>query len=159
MSALFPKRLRGKLIGLFMGAGSVGSAIGLAVGSWIAVSWGWRYVFGLVAIPGLIFAIMFFFTRDYKTVELTIRASEAKDSAIRRHMTTKDILVSLFGAPMNVGNLFKHHPRSFLCRRYVNLVAYFLHPSCQAHGGRSRHEGRYDLCRCYWREFSRGPRS
>ncbi len=99
MSAMFPKTLRGKLIGLFMGAGAIGSAIGLAVGSWIAVSWGWRYVFGVVAIPGLIFAIMFFFTRDYKTVELTIRASEAKDSAIRRNMTTKDILVSLFGVP------------------------------------------------------------
>ncbi len=99
ISALFPKRLRSRLIGVFMGAGTMGSAIGVALGGWIAVSWGWRHAFGIVGIPGLIFAIMFFFIRDYKTVELTIRAGEARDSAIRRMMTKMDILANLFGRP------------------------------------------------------------
>ncbi len=99
ISALFPRRLRSRLIGLFMGAGTLGSAIGVALGGWIAVSWGWRHAFGIVGIPGLIFAIMFFFIRDYKTVELTIKASQAKDSAVRRMMTKTDIIVNLFGRP------------------------------------------------------------
>jgi MFS transporter, Spinster family, sphingosine-1-phosphate transporter len=99
ISALFPQRLRSRLIGVFMGAATLGSAIGVALGGWIAVSWGWRYAFGIVGIPGLIFAVMFFFTRDYKTVELTMRAGEAKDSAIRRMMTKKDIMANLFGRP------------------------------------------------------------
>ena len=99
ISALFPQRLRSRLIGVFMGAATLGSAIGVALGGWIAVSWGWRYAFGIVGIPGLIFAVMFFFVRDYKTVELTIRASQAKDSAIRRMMTKRDIIANLFGRP------------------------------------------------------------
>jgi MFS family permease len=99
ISALFPQRLRSRLIGVFMGAATLGSAIGVALGGWIAVSWGWRHAFGVVGIPGLIFAVMFFFTRDYKTVELTIRASEARDSAIRRTMTKRDIVENLFGRP------------------------------------------------------------
>lgn len=99
ISALFPQRLRSRLIGVFMGAATLGSAIGVALGGWIAVSWGWRHAFGIVGIPGLIFAVMFFFVRDYRTVELTIKASEAKDSAIRRMMTKRDIIANLFGRP------------------------------------------------------------
>jgi MFS family permease len=99
ISALFPRRLRSRLIGVFMGAATLGSAIGVALGGWIAVSWGWRHAFGIVGIPGMIFAVMFFFTRDYKTVELTIRASEASDSAVRRMMTRRDIAAHLFGRP------------------------------------------------------------
>lgn len=99
ISALFPQRLRSRLIGVFMGAGTLGSAIGVALGGWIAVHWGWRHAFGIVGIPGLIFAIMFFFIRDYKTVELTISASQAKGSAIRRNMSARDIMANLFGRP------------------------------------------------------------
>ncbi len=106
ISALFPQRLRSRLIGVFMGAATLGSAIGVALGGWIAVTWGWRYAFGIVGIPGLIFAIMFFFIRDYKTVELTIQAGEAKDSAARRMMTKTDILMNLFGRPSIVALYF-----------------------------------------------------
>jgi MFS family permease len=106
ISALFPQRLRSRLIGLFMGGATLGSAIGVALGGWIAVTWGWRYAFGIVGIPGLIFAIMFFFIRDYKTVELTIQAGEAKDSAARRMMTKTDILMNLFGRPSIVALYF-----------------------------------------------------
>jgi len=99
ISALFPQRLRSRLIGVFMGAATLGSAIGVALGGWIAVTWGWRHAFGIVGIPGLIFAIMFFFVRDYKTVELTIKTGQARDAAIRRMMTKTEIMANLFGRP------------------------------------------------------------
>jgi len=31
---------------------------------------GWKHAFGIVAVPGLIIAIMFLFMKDYKTVDL-----------------------------------------------------------------------------------------
>ena len=40
ISALFPARLRASLIGLFMGASSLGVAVGVVLGGWIAATFG-----------------------------------------------------------------------------------------------------------------------
>jgi sugar phosphate permease len=44
--------------------------MGVAIGGIIATHWGWRHALGLVAIPGLVIAFLFFFVKDYKTVGL-----------------------------------------------------------------------------------------
>ncbi|MFH0787898.1 MAG: MFS transporter, partial [Pseudomonadota bacterium] len=99
ISALFPQRLRSTLIGIFFGAGAVGAAFGVMLGGWIAFHYGWRHAFGIVAIPGLIFAILFFFIRDYRTVGLTISAQESQDLSARRKMTRREIMKDLLGKP------------------------------------------------------------
>lgn len=48
----------------------LGSALGVTLGGFIAANWGWRHALGLVALPGLVIAVLFFFVKDYKTVKL-----------------------------------------------------------------------------------------
>ena len=70
IAALYPQEKRSWMMGLWNASIPLGSAIGVALGGIIATHWGWRHAFGLVALPGLIVAILFFFIRDYKTIGL-----------------------------------------------------------------------------------------
>lgn len=71
ISALYPKEKRSWMMGIWNAAIPLGGAIGVAVGGIIAAKWGWRSAFGIVALPGLIVAILFLFIKDYKTIGLT----------------------------------------------------------------------------------------
>jgi MFS family permease len=110
ISALFPSRLRASLMGIFIGAGTLGAAIGVVLGGWIATHYGWRHVFGVVGLPGLVFALLFFFVRDYKTIDLTVSSRGADGSTVQRKMNKKDIWQNIFTKPslalMCVGQIF-----------------------------------------------------
>jgi len=71
IASLFPKRLRGVLLGAFFAAASLGAVLGVVLGGVIAAKWGWKAAFGVVGIPGLVLALLYLFVRDYKTVALT----------------------------------------------------------------------------------------
>ncbi|MCK5820839.1 MAG: MFS transporter [Bacteroidales bacterium] len=77
ISAMYPKEKRSWIMGLWNASIPLGAAIGVAVGGIIAANWGWKSAFGLVAAPGLIIAILFFFVKDYKTVPLYTGRVEA----------------------------------------------------------------------------------
>lgn len=127
ISALFPQRLRSTLIGVFLGASPLGAALGVMLGGWIATHYGWRHAFGVVAAPGLIFAVLFFFIRDYKTVELTISVTEAESAIGRRTMTGKEILKVLLGTPSLVAIYFGTVLGLFFCSAVVSwLPVYFM---------------------------------
>jgi len=70
LSALYPENKRAWRMGLWNAAIPLGSAIGVALGGILASHFGWRAALGAVAIPGLIVAILFFFVKDYKTIDL-----------------------------------------------------------------------------------------
>jgi len=70
ISGLYPKEKRSWMMGIWNASIPLGGAIGVALGGVIAAKWGWRSAFGVVALPGLIVAILFFFIKDYKTVGL-----------------------------------------------------------------------------------------
>jgi MFS family permease len=70
ISAMYPIEKRSWMLGLWNASIPLGSAMGVAIGGIIATHWGWRHALGIVAIPGLIVAGMFFFVKDYKTVGL-----------------------------------------------------------------------------------------
>src|SRR5512137_2046014 len=70
ISALFPEKMRSLIVGLWNSSIPIGMACGLLAGGYIATHWGWRHAFGIVALPGLIISILFFFVKDYKTVGL-----------------------------------------------------------------------------------------
>ena len=70
ISAMYPQEKRSWMLGLWNASIPLGSAIGVALGGLIATTWGWRHALGLVAIPGLIVAVLFLFVKDYKTVSL-----------------------------------------------------------------------------------------
>jgi MFS family permease len=87
ISGLFPLEKRSKMIGLWNASIPLGSAIGVAMGGFIAQAFGWKHAFGLVAFPGLIVAILFFFVKDYKTVDLSF----INKTNVKVKMRTRDV--------------------------------------------------------------------
>jgi len=100
ISALYPQEKRSWMMGLWNASIPLGSAIGVALGGVIATYWGWRHAFGLVAIPGLVVAILFFFVKDYKTVELVKNGSPQES---KNHkpvaMNTRDVIMEFLKKP------------------------------------------------------------
>lgn len=76
LSKVFPIRHRSKYIGVFDAAAPFGVALGMVVGGYIGMVYGWRHAFGLVAIPGIIFAAMSMFIRDYHTIPIYKQAKK-----------------------------------------------------------------------------------
>lgn len=79
ISALFPEAARARMIGIWNASIPLGSALGIAVGGLVADHLGWRYAFGIVALPGLVVGLLFFGVTDYRTVELVHGGSGAGD--------------------------------------------------------------------------------
>jgi predicted MFS family arabinose efflux permease len=70
ISALYPEKRRAFMVGIWNASIPLGMAAGIVIGGLIASRWGWRHAFGIVALPGLIIALLFLFVKDYKTVGL-----------------------------------------------------------------------------------------
>jgi len=105
ISALYPEEKRAFMVGIWNASIPVGMAAGIVLGGFIATHWGWRHAFGIVALPGLIIALMFFFIRDYKTVGLEKRVErrepglEKGAGASAEKMTKMDIVRAFAGTP------------------------------------------------------------
>jgi len=99
LSGLFPPEKRSRMMGLWNMSIPLGVAAGIAVGGFVAEYWGWRHAFGVVAIPGAITAILFFFVKDYKTVDLvkTVGSSDARNKKVR--MSKMDIFREFIHTP------------------------------------------------------------
>ena len=95
ISGLYPIEKRSKMMGLWNASIPLGSAIGVLLGGIIAMRLGWKHAFGLVAFPGLIVAILFFFVKDYKTVDLSF--IDKRQNRIR--MERKDMFREFFNKP------------------------------------------------------------
>jgi MFS family permease len=95
ISGLYPIDKRSKMMGLWNASIPLGSAIGVLLGGIIAVRLGWKHAFGIVALPGLIVAILFYFIKDYKTVDLSFFDTSNKKVRMER----KDIFKEFFNKP------------------------------------------------------------
>src|SRR5205823_10604983 len=60
----FPLSIRGRVMSYFYVAIPFGSAIGYAIGGFVAAHWGWQRAFLVVAPPGVLLGILCFFRRD-----------------------------------------------------------------------------------------------
>ena len=108
MSALYPQEKRSLMMGLWNASIPLGSAIGVAIGGIIAAHWGWRHALGIVAIPGFIIAILFFFIKDYKTIGLE-RTVEVPSKAANRkkvRMSIMDTLAEFLSKPSLIFTYF-----------------------------------------------------
>jgi len=76
ISAIFPEHKRARMLGIWNASIPLGSAMGIALGGFIAEHYGWRHAFGVVAVPGILVALLFFFVRDYQTVALIQTVSD-----------------------------------------------------------------------------------
>src|SRR5205807_9188557 len=60
----FPLSIRGRVMSYFYVGIPVGSAIGYAIGGFVAAHWGWQTAFFVVAPPGILLGLACFFRRD-----------------------------------------------------------------------------------------------
>jgi MFS family permease len=103
ISGMYPIDKRSKMMGLWNASIPLGSAIGVTMGGIIASAWGWKHAFGIVAIPGLIIAILFLFVKDYKTVDLSFidksnnKIRMEKKDMIREFLNKPSVLLTYFG--------------------------------------------------------------
>jgi len=102
ISGMYPMEKRSKMMGLWNASIPLGSAIGVTMGGIIASTWGWKHAFGIVAIPGLIIAILFLFVKDYKTVDL----SKIDKANNRIKMERKDIIREFLKKPSVIFTYF-----------------------------------------------------
>lgn len=92
IAALFPEKERARFVGIWNASIPLGSALGIALGGLIASQWGWRSAFGLVALPGLVVALLFYGVKDYRSVELIKTGPIDSGSGLRRGMTAGEIV-------------------------------------------------------------------
>ncbi|MCE5347965.1 MAG: MFS transporter [Bacteroidales bacterium] len=102
ISGLYPIDKRSKMMGLWNASIPLGTAIGVMLGGIIAVKFGWKHAFGLVAIPGFIVAILFLFVKDYKTVDLSFVDKSNKKVRMER----KDIVREFLNKPSVIFTYF-----------------------------------------------------
>lgn len=82
LAGAYPVQVRARTMGIWNAFIPLGAAVGFLVGGYVGQNWGWRHAFGLVAAPGVILAVLFWFTKDYRTVALTEEDLEGKPIAV-----------------------------------------------------------------------------
>jgi MFS family permease len=96
ISSLFPKEKRAKILGIWNASIPLGSALGIALGGIIAEHFGWRHALGIVAVPGIVIALLFFYAKDYETIVLT-RFTENGNVDTESRMRWNEIAKHLLG--------------------------------------------------------------
>jgi predicted MFS family arabinose efflux permease len=102
IAGLYPQEKRARMMGLWNASIPLGTAIGVALGGFIAAELGWKHAFGIVSLPGLIVAVLFFFIKDYKTVDLSMH----QDLPNKSRMKTGDILNEFIRKPSLIYTYF-----------------------------------------------------
>jgi MFS family permease len=103
ISGLYPVDRRARMMGLWNASIPLGSAIGVLLGGIIAAKLGWKHAFGIVAIPGMIVAILFLFVKDYKTVDLSFydknsnKIKMEKKDMVKEFITKPSVLFTYLG--------------------------------------------------------------
>jgi len=124
ISALYPVEKRSRMLGLWNASIPLGSALGVAIGGFVAARWGWKHAFGLVAVPGLVVGLLFFlFARDYRTIRLEVPAEGGMTS---RKMNGVEIARELLRKPSLLLTYVGFVGNTFLSTSYLTwLPSYF----------------------------------
>jgi predicted MFS family arabinose efflux permease len=125
ISAITKPEKRARWLGFWQAGIPLGQAMGILLGGWIAVHYGWRNALGVVALPGLVVAIMFFWVRDYKTIELTKSVSKQETRA-RVKMGKLDVLKELFRSKALILNNLGSAAFMFVVTAVVTWLSAYL---------------------------------
>lgn len=127
ISALFPEKRRAALVGLWNASIPLGSALGVVLGGYIAVHWGWRHTFGIVALPGLTIALLFYFTRDYKTVDLVKSGQHETAGRVPQTLQRRDIVRRFTHTPSLLLTFLGFAWNTFLTTSLLSWLPTYLH--------------------------------
>jgi fucose permease len=111
------------MMGLWNASIPLGTAIGVLLGGIIATRLGWKHAFGLVALPGFIVAILFFFVKDYKTVDLSYTDSKNQ----KTKMEGKDFLREFLSKPSLILTYFGFAAVIFVTTSMVTWLSTYFH--------------------------------
>jgi MFS family permease len=123
ISGLYPESKRSKMMGLWNASIPLGTAIGVLLGGIIATRLGWKHAFGIVAIPGLIVAILFFFVKDYKTVDLSF----TDKNNVKTKMKAKDKLAQFLSRPSLILTYFGFAAVVFVTTSLITWLSTYFH--------------------------------
>jgi MFS family permease len=122
ISGLYPIEKRSKMMGIWNASIPLGTAIGVLLGGIIAEKLGWKHAFGLVALPGLLVAILFLFVKDYKTVDLSFIDRQNKKIKMER----KDMIKEFISKPSIIYTYFGITAVVFVTTSLITwLASYF----------------------------------
>jgi MFS family permease len=125
IAAYFPEEKRATMNGLFTAAIPMGTAIGVILGGVVAMRFGWPYAFGLLAVPGLIVAILFFWVKDYKTVKI-LKKTGVGAAAVHEKMKLGDIAREFLRTPSVLFTYLGYVGNTFVTTALMNwLPSYF----------------------------------
>ena len=125
ISALFPQEKRARMLGIWNAAIPLGGALGVALGGIIAQHFGWRHAFGIMAIPGIIVALLFFKVKDYRTIELPGVAGK-EDAEKKDRMGVADIAIQFIKNKTLIANNFAFAGNAFVTAALLTwLPSYF----------------------------------
>jgi MFS family permease len=124
LSAMYPAEKRSRMMGIWNASIPLGSLIGVIIGGIVATRWGWKHAFGLVAIPGFVVGVLFFFfARDYKTVKLEKAATDISPAV---KMRFPDIAAVFLRTPSLILTYIAFAGNTFLSTAYLTwLPSYF----------------------------------
>ena len=88
----FPKERRGQMLSIWSVGNLIGTAIGLIAGGLIAQAFGWRWVFYIVGIPGLLAAFFIWRTVEPKRGTFDNEENGDDDVAVAHGSLGKDLL-------------------------------------------------------------------
>jgi len=123
ISGLYPEDKRSKMMGLWNASIPLGTAIGVLLGGIIATRLGWKHAFGIVALPGLIVAVLFFFVKDYKTVDLTTTDS----NNVRMKMKKKEMAMEFLSRPSLLFTYFGFAAIVFVTTSLITWLSTYFH--------------------------------
>lgn len=126
LSGLYPQEKRSFMMGIWNASIPLGSAVGIALGGIIAKYWGWRHAFGLVALPGLIVAVLFFFVKDYKTVDL-VKTQEQVGAGTKVKMRPADIFKEFIKTPSLIFTYFAFACMTFVTTSLITWLPTYFH--------------------------------
>src|SRR5690554_3273076 len=82
ISDFFPPNLRSSAMGIFFLSMAVGGAMSAFIGSFVASNYGWRAAFFIASVPGVVFALLFFFTVREPRRGATDPVSKTSETAV-----------------------------------------------------------------------------
>jgi MFS family permease len=123
ISGLYPESKRSKMMGLWNASIPLGTAIGVLLGGIIATRLGWKHAFGIVALPGLIVAALFFFVKDYKTVDLSF----TDKNNVKTKKKAKDKLAQFLSRPSLILTYFGFAAVVFVTTSLITWLSTYFH--------------------------------
>lgn len=125
IAAYFPEERRATMTGYFTAAVPLGSAIGIVLGGFIAETIGWRYAFGLTALPGLFVALLFFRVKDYKTVDIV--KSDTAGTDLSAKMSFWDIANEFLKTPSVLFTYLGYVGNTFVTTALITWLPTYFH--------------------------------